>query len=229
MEERKNKKLIPLQDFPNYYIDPQTHEIWSLFKRRSMKEATWHKMSVKEGKHQYFNMLVEGKYKRVTLAKIVLSVQNNVSYYDIPSDTFIFNYNKDRSITIESRTEERLSFWKKRMNEINDNRIKDTKHCIYCLELLLKAYEGDALPLINYVNQRKNDYIRILTSEGYGYDRAKMVYEVTLDRLLDNIQRTTCRPYNFDGWFIKTMKCEMKTIYKKNSREVNPEYLPYFR
>ena len=229
MTEEIVRRLTPLKEFPGYYIDMEKHEVWSHLRRCTMKEATWHKLTIRKDKHPHFIVHIDGKPKNINLAKIILSITNGCSYFDIPSDTYIFNYNRDRSITIEERTEERLRWWKKRRQEINDNRIEDTRHNIHCLQLLLKAYEGNARPLLEYVNKRKQDFLRILTSEGYGYQKAKVGYDAAFDILIENLQNTTSRPYNFDGWYLKTMRGMIKKLYKKNCREVNPEHLPYFK
>jgi len=227
--EEITRRLTPLKDFPGYYIDMETHEVWSYMKHCTKKKPEWFKKKVRQGKHPSVQLKKGDKSTNVILAKLVLSVQSGKSYYEIPSDTFIFHYNQDRSIKIESRSEQMVKWWEKRRKETNDNRVEETEHHIHCLELLLKAYKGDARPLLRYVTKRRQDYLRILTSEGYGYEKAKVAYEATFDRLIQNLQYTTCKPYNFDGWFIKSMRGEIKQLYRKYSREVNPEHLPYFK
>lgn len=229
MTEEIVRRLTPLKDFPGYYIDMETHEVWSYLKHCCRKEKEWCKKKTTKGKHPSVNLKKGNKTTNALIAKLVLSVQSGKSYYDIPSDTYIFTYNQDRSISIESRTDERLRWWEKRKKEIHDNRVEETEHNIHCLQLLLKAYKGDAKPLLRYIVKRKHDYLRILTSEGYGYEKAKVAYDAVFDRVIENIERTTCKPYNFDGWYLKSMRGEIKTHYKKHSREVNPEHLPYFR
>lgn len=223
------KKLAPLKDFPGYYIDMKTHEVWSYLRHTSKKSPEWYKLKIVEGKHPSVNILVNGNSKRVVIAKLVLGVQSGKSYYDIPTDTVLFQYNQDRTINIQSRSKERIEWWAKHKKESHDNRVEITEHHIYCLQLLLKAYKGDARPLLDYVVQKKTEYLRIVTSKGFRYEKAVVAFDATFDRMLDNIEKTTSRPWNFDGWFVKSMIGEIHQLYKRNSREVSPEMLPYFR
>ena len=230
MNEEIEKRLVPLKDFPGYFIDMETHEVWSHLRHGNSKEAIWHKLKPTRGKHPQVFMIKDGKDRTVTLARLVLSVQSGKSYYEMPADLCIFFYNQDKSIRIESRTEDMLKRWERKKKDMHDNRVQETEHHIHCLQLLLEAYKGNAKPLLEYVESRRHDYMHILMrNDLHTLEKAQIGFELAYDRLIKNIERTSCRPYNFDGWFIKTMRCELLTLKEEMRKRVNADWLPQFR
>jgi len=230
MNEEIEKRLVPLKDFPGYYIDMETHEVWSHLRHGNSKVKTWYKLKAKRGSHPQVYMMKDGKDRAVTLARLVLSVQSGKGYYEMPADKCILFYNEDRSIRIESRTEDMLKRWERKKRDMHDNRVEETEHHIHCLQLLLEAYKGNARPLLEYVESRRMDFMRILMANDlHTLEKAKMGFELAYDRLIKNIERTTSRPYNFDGWFIKTMRCELLKLKEEARKRMNVDWLPQYR
>lgn len=230
MNEETEKRLVPLRDFPGYFIDMETHEVWSHLIHGTCKEPVWTKKKTSGGKHPQVYVTKDGEARTVTLAKLILSVQSGKSYYEIPSDRYIFIYNQDKSIRVESRTEDMLKRWQRWKRSRHDNRIEETEHNIHCLQLLLEAYKGNATPLLEYVWSQRLYYMRVLMRNDLRtYEKAQIGFEMAFDRLVNNLERTTSKPYNFDGWFIKTMRCELLRLHTEYMSRYEADWLPQFR
>ena len=84
-------------------------------------------------------------------------------------------------------------------------RIEKVHGYIHTLKLLLKFYQGKPTPLLEYLEDKKQEFIQIIAHrKHWSYDRALMAYEMAYDVLLSNLECKRNNIVNFDGWFIKT-------------------------
>lgn len=225
MEEPNIQSLRELPDFPNYYIDMERREAWSLLKRGNSQHPKWKKLRVYERDGGiYFDINHKRKKTVVTFNKAVWCLKNGVSYHATALDVYCFLADG----SVKERRERIKEGWKKRNNRIKQYKIQDLEHTILVLGLLKDAYEGFSKPLLRYVNDNRQSYLKTLTSSRsyqLSQDRAEIAYRMSYDRLLENIQDGNGRIYNFDRWFMKTAYGLVQKIFDEKSRYINIEKL----
>ena len=190
--------LTKLSEFPDYYIDTETTEVWSY------KKQIWHKLKLScnhYGSAPYYNFTIDGRHRTVYKGRLLFSIVHEISYYAIPKGVGLVP-SKDK-VDIKNFAEYATNYWKKQKEHNHDYRIKDLRRCIANQQLLLKAYLGNCVPLLQYVKDNEGMYLYILQKR-LSYQNSKVAFDLALDRLLENLVHTSSRIYNFDGWFVKT-------------------------
>ena len=204
--------LTSIPEFPGYCIDMADFSVYSLVPHR------FHKM--KSRNNGVIHLTVNNKSHTVTIPRILYSIRHGISYYDIPKDKFILRISEDSHVKVDDRSSFMLEVNEKRRNKIHEDRIVTLKNDIETLQLLLLAYQGNCLPLLLYVESRKDWYIdRISPCK----EHSQLGYNMAYDCLLSHMSFSTYNIHNFDWWFIKKARGCLVSKRIKESRHIQIE------
>lgn len=202
MEVPNIDNLTPLTDFPGYYIDLKSGNVWSHLIRGREKEPTWKCRKPQRGCQLV--MTCNYQVTRVSIGRLVASAKLGVSYWSLPQS---LAFGKDVKDALELTTKAALR--KKehfnRVKELRKNSIEDVKRAIHTMQLLLAALEGDSSPLLEYVTGEKDTYCQILLRRRFRKELVYDAYEYAFDLLISQLNDPTRRMYDIDSWMVAKM------------------------
>ena len=208
------EQLTPLQDFTDYYINLNNGDVYGYKVRGRDKSKMLRKhngqLTGRNNRNQqryYVLTDKDGRKRRVSQGRLMISASRGISYYIIPKDISC-NY-KDGEIVMRSRSEAAIETWRDRLFEQNKTRINDIRHDISCLMLLEKAFLGDCKPLFDYIHGRTDCYMKVLKGKmHWGNERAYAAVQTAADYLYEVVKGEHCSHiYALDRWFVETAIC----------------------
>ena len=198
-----------LADFPSYYLNPVTRQIFHEAKMSRYHDYTrWYEVKQhtnKDEKNVHVFLCKEGKVRTVSLSRLLFCHEHKCSYYELGGTSNVFVYHEEKKTEVVSRSDWQRHIFEKRVIKEDKGRIEKVHGYIHTLKLLLKFYQGKPTPLLEYLEGKKQEFIQIIAHrKHWSYDRALMAYEMAYDVLLSNLECKRNNIVNFDGWFIKT-------------------------
>lgn len=228
----ENDNLIRLRDFPTYYIDIETGDIYHYSNFRS-RTKRYRKINPDSKNNKYIYL---GK-NHVCIPKLLFAVQHKISYFDIPKDNYVFVFNieqaqkgKKKKIDVLSRGDAKMAFVRNKQASEHNNRLENLERAIKELRFLRKAYMGDIKPLIEYVHENRDRLLgSIAKRAAISEERAKIGYELAYDAMLNKIDFTTSTIYNFSLWFVNRAFFEYrKYIYSAQHKFIDIDTIPMY-
>jgi hypothetical protein len=203
MTAAKGLKEIPGR--PGYYVDEENLEVWS-FKRMgyNSNRKRWRKLAVLNG---FVSVQVKGRGSSISLAKSIFVAHNKISYDDEGLKRYIFKI-RDKKVIVEGVCDSMHQAMRRRMSNIDRNRISLTQHRIDVLNMVLLAYKGEPRQLLEYAIRQKQRYIRSIRKKfpRLSEYRIMMAYELAYKKMVDVIESGGSDIAEFDGWFVKTAR-----------------------
>lgn len=228
VEEPEDKaSLVALEEFPQYFLDMKRLELWSYQAGPAWRIPKWHKMAV--GANGGVTLVKDGVHRALRFGKLVASVRLGVSYDRLPRQFSFGICGAGGELKILSRIPVGETIDKAALNarihamvrdESHKRRVERAKRGIEQLQLLLKAFEGDAGPLIEHVAASFELYSRrILAGRYHTKDDIQDAYDSAFYALVRQLERTDSRLYDIDLFMLKHMRYYLANLPKRTSWE----------
>lgn len=215
--------LIELKEFPGYYLDMERVEMWSFVHRWNWHGKAWRKLTISP--NGSVSVRKDGHTRDLRIGKLIASVKYNVSYDELPH---LFSFGAD-GVTPKLRVVSDLPVGKaidrdtlnQRIQEMRRDknhavRVERTKRAIEGLQLLLKAFEGDAGPLILFVTSGYERYCRMSCVRAYHTkEDLQDAYDYAFYLLTKQLEKTSTRFYDIDNWMVSKMRYYLARLPKK--------------
>ena len=215
--------LIELKEFPGYFLDEKRMEIWSFLPRWNWNGKAWKKLTVSP--NGAFTVRQDGLSRALRIGKLLASIRLGVSYDAIPHQ---FSFGAD-GVTPKLRVISTLPTGKAidrdalnaKLREMRKERnhvvrVERTKRAIEGLNLLLKAFEGDSGPLIQFVASSFDRYSRMACTRAYHTkEDIQDAYDNAFYLLTKQLEKTDTRFYDIDNWMISKMRYYLARLPKK--------------
>lgn len=215
--------LVELQEFPGYYLDMQRVEVWSHRPRWNSNGPTWQKLVVSPAGG--VGLLQGGRHRSLRIGKLFASVRLGVSYDRLPrlysfgaagtaAELRVLSHIPIGEVIDVDAINAKVREMRRERNHAL--RIERAKRGIEGLQLLLKAFEGDAGPLIEFVAASFERYKRRLLIGGYHTtEDIQDAYDDAFYLLTKQLERTDCRLYDIDRWMICRMRYYLANLPKR--------------
>lgn len=193
-------ECVKIKDFPDYVINLHNGDIFRVTNSRMLRLKP----------HMNGGIRTVGIYgKQKSVPRLLYAVRHDISYHDIPDRGFSLYLDEEGNISVKTTSEIAQQRCDEKRELAHEYREKDIEDNIHGLQLLLRAYRGDELPLLEYMASKKKQHVRTICKRtAVRWEKALAAYETTMDIFLGYIRKTPHTIYSVDAWFI-TKACRI--------------------
>jgi len=206
--------LVQLIDFPDYYVDVKEGKVYS-YKLRGHRTKS---LLLCKGTRphdrrasRYVHITDEGGQRTlaaISIPKLIACATYGCTLDRLPKDLAIYWNDEEKRLEVRSYAECSDTGWRERRKRITETRIQDITRNIEELVLLMKFYEGERLPLTQYLYQRKPYYRQVLRNNYSIRNRTAIDYgiDMAIERLFGYCDNTAGYIHDVSWWIVRTAR-----------------------